>query len=62
MVFSRTVCPYCVNVKKLFTSLGVAYKEYSFTGDGAFSLACLLPLMGALAFMLCILQLLWQAK
>lgn len=33
VVFSRTVCPYCVSVKKLFTNIGVAYKEYLFSGD-----------------------------
>jgi glutaredoxin len=30
VVFSRNPCPYCVNVKRLFTSLGVDFAEFAF--------------------------------
>ncbi len=33
VVFSRNPCPYCTNVKRLFTSLNVDYKEFQFNGD-----------------------------
>ena len=34
VVFSRNPCPYCVNVKKLFDTLGVKYTEFGFGGNG----------------------------
>ena len=34
VVFSKTVCPYCVNVKKLFDSIGAKYAVVGVDGEG----------------------------
>ena len=45
VVFSRNPCPYCVNVKKLFDTLGVKYTEFGFGGNGKW---CAWRLMGGM--------------
>ncbi|PIA29221.1 hypothetical protein AQUCO_06100016v1 [Aquilegia coerulea] len=48
VVFSKTFCPYCVSVKKLFSDLGVTYKaiELDRESDGSEVQSALAELSG----------------